>query len=184
MSKENIFIEELQKADRPGTDNLLAYMKEGGFFDAPCSGAYHLAQEGGLLIHSLNVLDCARQLNKAWGSIENDNEIIITALLHDLGKMGDHGKANYVENILKSGDRSASKPYITNTELAYIPHEVRSAMIAERFITLSEREEQAILWHNGLYGSFKFDIQGKETPLYMILHFADMWAARVIEKED
>jgi hypothetical protein len=54
-------------------------------------------------------------------------------------------------------------------------------MIAERFIVLSEQEEQAILWHNGLYGAFKYDIQGKETEMYMILHFADMWASRVTE---
>lgn len=98
--------------------------------------------------------------------------------------MGDHYKPNYVENILKSGERSSAKPYTTNTELAYIPHEIRSVMIAERYIFLSEDEEKAILWHNGLYGQFKYDIQGKEDELYMILHFADMWASRIIEKED
>jgi hypothetical protein len=56
-------------------------------------------------------------------------------------------------------------------------------MIAERYIYLSEEEETAILWHNGLYGTFSHDIRGKETPLYMILHFADMWCSRVIEEE-
>lgn len=177
------FDTELRKTERSGLDSLLKVMKAGGFYTAPCSGAYHLAEESGLLRHSLNVLDCARKLNKAWGQPMPDDTIILVSLLHDLGKMGDHGKANYVDNILASGQRSAAKPYVTNTDLAYLPHEVRSVMIAERYIYLSEEEETAILWHNGLYGTFSHDIRGKETPLYMILHFADMWCSRVIEEE-
>ena len=98
--------------------------------------------------------------------------------------MGDHGKKNYVEKILKSGSRSEAELYCTNPDLVYIAHEIRSVMIAERYITLSEEEERAILWHNGLYGQFKYDIPGKETPLYMIIHTADMWASRVTEKEE
>ena len=178
------FVEELRKVDREGIERLIDCMEEGGFFEAPCSGAHHLAKEGGLVEHSLNVLNIARRLNKAWGDLIDDETLIIVSLLHDLGKMGDHGKSNYVENILKSGERSKTKPYETNKELIYLPHEVRSVMIAERYIHLTEDEETAILWHNGLYGTFKYDIQGKETPLYMILHFADMWASRVVEVEE
>lgn len=175
------FNTELRKTERPRIDELIDYMEEGGFYTAPCSGAHHLAQDSGLLEHSLNVLRIARQLNKALGEPIRDNQLIIISLLHDLGKMGDHGKVNYIENILKSGERSAAKPYITNTELAYIPHEVRSVMIAERFIVLSEQEEQAILFHNGLYSSFKYEIPGKETEMYLILHTADMYASRFVE---
>ena len=151
---------------------------------APCSGAHHLAEPGGLLEHSLNVLTLARDLARAWESTIPDESITISALLHDLGKMGDHGKPNYAENYLKDGSRSSVKPYITNTDLVYIPHEVRSVLIAERYIYLSEEEERAILWHNGLYGQFRNDITGKETELYMIIHFADMWASRITEKEE
>lgn len=181
---KNKFIEELKKANRSGTDELLDCMEQGGFFTAPCSGQHHLAEEGGLLEHSLNVLNCTRNLNEALEAGIDDASIIIAALLHDLGKMGDHGKANYVENILRDGKRSTAKPYVTNSELIYLPHEVRSVMIAERYVFLKEEEETAILWHNGLYGTFKYDIQGKETPLYMIIHWADMWASRVIEIEE
>lgn len=175
------FDTELRKTERSGLDSLLKVMKAGGFYTAPCSGAYHLAEESGLLRHSLNVLDCARKLNKAWGQPMPDDTIILVSLLHDLGKMGDHGKPNYVENYLTGGKRSEKKPFTTNSELVYIPHEVRSVMIAERYIHLTEEEERAILWHNGLYSSFKYDIPGKETPAYMILHFSDMWASRIIE---
>lgn len=179
-----LFNDELLKTKRDGIDELIEAMTEGGFYEAPCSGSYHLAEPGGLLRHSLNVLETARALNAAWHADIPDASIVITALLHDLGKMGDHGKPNYIENILKDGKRSAAKPYITNPDLTYIEHENRSVWIAERYIYLSEQEEQAILWHNGLYGVYKYAIQGKETPLYMILHFADMWCSRVVEIEE
>ena len=178
------YFKELSNTKRDGVEDLLKCMEDGGFFTAPCSGQHHLAKDGGLLEHSLNVLYCTRQLNKAWGEPVDDETIIIVSLLHDLGKMGDHGKANYVENILKSGKRSPVKPFVTNGNLTYLPHEVRSVMIAERYIKLTEEEETAILWHNGLYGTFKYDIQCKETPLYMILHFADMWCSRVVEIDE
>ena len=47
---------------------------------------------------------------------------------------------------------------------------------------LNKEEQKAILWHNGLYGLFKYEISGKESELYMIIHWADMWASRIIEK--
>jgi len=178
------FIKELRDTGRQGIDNLILAMEKGGFFTAPCSGKYHLAEEGGLVKHSLNVLDCARKLNAAFGFPVDNATLTIVSLLHDLGKMGDHGKPNYVEKILKGGERSAAEPFTTNKDLAYIDHEIRSVMIAERYIELKEEEEQAILFHNGLYSIFKYEIQGKETELYMILHFSDMWASRVIEKGD
>ena len=181
--KETI-INELRNTNRDGIDNLIAEMEKGGFFTAPCSGAHHLAEPGGLMKHSFNVLEYARKLNVALNAKIDDESIVIAALLHDLGKQGDHGKSNYTENYLKGGKISAAKPYVTNPDLAYFPHEVRSVMIAERYIKLTEEEEKAILWHNGLYSTFKYDIPGKETPFSMVIHWADMWASRVIEAEE
>ena len=179
-----LFDGELIKTKRDNIKELIECMEDGGFYESPCSGAHHLAEPGGLLEHSLNVLTLARDLARAWESTIPDESVTISALLHDLGKMGDHGKPNYAENYLKDGSRSSAKPYITNTNLVYIPHEVRSVLIAERYIYLSEEEERAILWHIGLYGQFRNDITGKETELYMIIHFADMWASRITEKEE
>ena len=176
-------IKELTSTNRPDIAELIEAMDDGGFFTAPCSGAHHLAEPEGLLKHSLNVLDYARKLNVALDTDISDESITIVSLLHDLGKMGDYGKSNYTENYLKGGELSKAKPYITNPNLSYIPHEVRSVAIAERYIKLTEAEEFAILYHNGLYGDFKYVISGRETPLYMILHFADMWCSRVVEIE-
>ncbi len=178
---KDTIIQLLRETKRNGIDNLIEAMEQGGFFEAPCSSDKHLCIVGGLAKHSLNVVHSMMDLNEALKADLPWDSIVVCSLLHDLGKMGDHGKTNYVENILKSGNVSAAKPYRSNTDLIYLPHEIRSAMIAERYIELSEDEEAAILWHNGLYGQFKYDIPGKETPLYMILHWADMWASRVTE---
>lgn len=177
------FIEALRTTEREGIDGLISAMEEGGFFEAPCSGkvAYHLAEPKGLLKHSLNVYDYSIKLNEAFGKPVDDNSITISALLHDLGKMGDYGKRYYVENILKTG-QSKAEPYKHNSELFYIPHECKSVKIASQYIRLTEDEELAIIYHNGLYGRFAPDIKGKETWLYMILHTADMVCSRFIEE--
>lgn len=167
--------------EKENMDKLIDYMEDGGFFEAPCSGANHLAVHGGLARHSLNVLTIMQKLNLSLEGRATYKDIILCSLLHDLGKMGDHGKPNYVPNFLKSGAISTAKPYTTTEELPYMDHEVRSLMIAERYIKLTAEQEQAILYHNGLYGSFKYQIPGKETPLYLLLHFADMWASHVTE---
>lgn len=184
---KNRIIKLLKETKRPGIEKLIEWMEGNGFFTAPCSGGHHLAKEGGLAEHSLNVYDLAEDLaltlcrDEPIASV-NRQSVIIVALLHDLGKVGDHGKENYVPNILKSGKQSDSKPYITSTELLYLPHEVRSIAIAERFIDLTEEEEHAIYYHNGKYTHVGYDL--KETPLQMLLHFADLWASRQIEKEE
>lgn len=60
--QENIarFEAELAKVNRPGMDKLLAYIRKSDFYKAPASTKYHLSCEGGLLQHSLNVLDALR----------------------------------------------------------------------------------------------------------------------------
>lgn len=184
----------LTDTGRSGMDQLIDYMDEGGYFEAPCSSGHHLAKLEGLAEHSLNVYETMISMDIGLGAELNYHSIAICALLHDLGKMGQYGKPYYVPNMLKGRAtktnpnpepyQSDKKPYITNSELLYVDYEVRSIAIASRFIELTEEEQQAILWHNGLYGSFKYQIQGKETPLYMLLHFADMWASRVIEREE
>ena len=175
---------------REGMTELLDYMADCGFHNAPCSGSFHLAKEGGLIEHSLNVLHNAEKLSAALIGAKNltkdfKDSIVICSLLHDLGKMGQFGKPNYIPNVLKSGKISEAKPYTTNGDLLPVDHEIRSIVIAQMFIDLTDDEQFAILYHNGLYGQVgKYAIQGKETPLYMLIHWADMWAARITETQE
>lgn len=179
----------LLSTDRQGIAGLLVEMDGMGFYTAPCSTQYHLSYPGGLAEHSLNVYELMNKLSGILYPEVDKSSVIICALLHDLGKAGQFGKPNYIINMLKGRGKNAepyqspTKPYIGNPELLYIDHEVRSIQIAGRHIDLTEDENWAILMHNGMYGNFKYQIQGKETPLYLLLHMADMWASRVTEKE-
>lgn len=182
----DIIRESLLKTGREGVVDLINYMDRIGFFKAPCSGANHLCKEGGLAEHSVNVMWAAEKLSVALIGGKNmtdeiRNSVIIAALLHDLGKAGDYGKSMYVANILKSGKQSDAKPYKRNPALLPLDHATRSIKLATLFIDLTEDEEFAIRYHDGLYESANYAIKGHETQLYMILHWADMWASHVIE---
>lgn len=188
LDNKQYVVDMLKKTGREGMDGLIEYMEDCGFFSAPCSGGYHLSCEFGLVHHTRHVMEIAEKLGVSLlGGAEYNkiqDSVIIAAALHDLGKMGQFEKPNYVSNILKGGKASAAKPFKTNPELLYVDHEIRSVAIASMFIDLTEEEQFAILYHNGMYGPLKYSLQGKETPLYMIIHWADMWATKVLEKED
>ena len=177
------------KTEREGIEDLIDFMKETGFFSAPASGGNHSNQAGGLAEHSLNVLHMAEKLSVAcFGGAnitdEFRNSIVIAALLHDLGKVGDYNKQMYVPNILKSGKQSEAKPWMRNKQLTNVPHAVRSIKLATLFIDLTENEEWAILAHDGLYDFMKYEIMGHETELYMLIHFADLWSSKVLETSE
>jgi 23S rRNA maturation-related 3'-5' exoribonuclease YhaM len=184
-------IELLRSTERPGIENLINHMEEIGFFTAPCSTQYHLCKEGGLAEHSLNVYLYMKNTAAGIGYYDpltdSSDSIIITSLLHDLGKAGQYGKPNYIPNMIQDkknkGEyvRSEAKPYETNKDLLAVPHEIRSIHIASQYIELTEQESFAVLFHNALYGDLKYAYTGKETPLSMLLHFADLWVTRCIE---
>ena len=180
----------LRETKREGIKNLIAWMEQNGFFEAPCSAQHHLCKEGGLAEHSSNVLKNMWKLANTFCPEKADdmkNSIILCALLHDIGKCGQFGKPYYIDNYLSKTDkdgnpvRSSAKPYAINPDLLNVPHDIRSLLIIREHIALTEEEQFAILYHNGLYGDLKYQITGKETQLYMLLHFADMWASRVDE---
>ena len=194
MSSKTEFEMELLSTDRVGINELLSHLDKNGFYDAPCSSGNHLAKHGGLVEHSLNVLDVANDLCRSLHPNIEQDSLVLVCLLHDLGKMGQYGKPNYIENYIKDGrptkaepeqkyKQSKDKPYKTNSDLLYVDHEIRSIQIASQFIELTEEESFAILYHNGMYGNLKYSLSGKETELYMILHWADMWTSRIIERD-
>lgn len=187
LDNKKFVVDSLMKTGREGMDGLIEYMEDCGFFSAPCSGGFHLACEFGLVHHTRHVMEYAEKIGVSLLGGEEYNKIhnsvTIAAALHDLGKMGQFEKPNYVPNILKGGKPSDAKPFKTNPDLMYVDHEIRSVAIASMFIDLTEEEQFAILYHNGMYGNLRYAFKDNETPLSMIIHWADMWASRVIENK-
>lgn len=189
----------LNDTGRAGIDKLIRAMEQGGFFTAPASGKYHLCCEGGLAEHSLHVLDAMDALCEYFMPRQMRgrlvNSIVLVALLHDLGKMGDHCLKNYRVNLVRSRAKnketgeydlvqSEAEPYEVNKDLTYEEHEIRSLLIAERYIFLTEEEETAILHHNGLFGKLDSAYGNQnycKTELAFLLHTADMFCSRFAE---
>jgi 23S rRNA maturation-related 3'-5' exoribonuclease YhaM len=193
---EDIIKESLLKTGRDGIVDLISYLREIGFFTAPASGGNHSNEEGGLARHSVNVMWTIERLGVSLLGDENYNIVqdsaVIVALLHDLGKCGDFGKQMYVPNMIKDGrptkaapeqkyKQSEAKPWKRNPDLLPLDHATRSIKLATLFIDLTEEEEFAIRYHDGLYETANYGIKGHETQLYMLLHWADMWSSRVID---
>lgn len=190
-------IDLLRSTKREGIDTIIEELEEDGFFTAPASSAHHSNYPGGLAQHSLNVFQMAERIGVALlggaGYNEIQNSVIIITLLHDTGKVGDFEKEFYVPNMVQDGrptkanpvqkyKQSDKKPWMRNPELTNVPHGIRSAVIIERYFELTEDEEYAIMYHDGLYEPSNVAvIKGHETPLLMILHWADFWASHVIE---
>ena len=186
----------LKATKRAGIEDLIGHMEEIGFFTAACSGGNHLCCDSGLVVHTANVMKLAEKLGKVFFSAERfkemRNSIRICAGLHDLGKCGQFGKRYYIENLIKDGrptkaepeqkyKRSDSKPFVQNKDLLHVDHPIRSVIEATLYIELTEEEQFAILYHDGLYGSLAYELKGKERPLQTLLHFADYWSAQFEE---
>lgn len=185
LDNKKYVVDRLLATKREGMEDLIGYMEQIGFFEAPCSGGNHLACQFGLVHHSRNVMMAAENIGYALlGKVKYEeirDSVIIAAALHDLGKCGDYGKPMYVPNILKSGKASEAKPFKRNPALLPIDHATRSVKLATLFIDLTEDEEFAIRYHDGLYETASYGVKGHETPLYLILHYADLWSSRVTE---
>lgn len=178
-------------------DNMLEAViligNQSDFFQAPASAKpeYHNCFVGGLAEHCLSVTNIALQLAEPLIGSEFNESIVIAGLFHDLGKTGlFNGKqripyytTRYVETdmVLRTGIQYG----YTDTEhgeLIKIAVPVSSVLLLQQFVPLTVIEIQAILAHDGQYVPSNKEYAQSEHPLTMILHFADLWSCRVIEK--
>lgn len=171
----------MELISREGKDVLIEKLNEWGYFTAPSSTKFHGSKVSGNLEHSLGVTDTLINFCRAQDNFEIPlQSLIICGLFHDLGKSNYFNKPTYIPNVLKSGKVSDSSPYEKNKDLLGIPHQVASIHMLSQCIELTEQETFAILFHNGLYTPDGREINGKEQPLQLLLHWADMWESRFI----
>ena len=154
---------------------------------APASTRFHLCREHGLLEHSVNVAETLLRIkNTLYPSIE-DESCVIVALLHDLGKAGTPEGAQYLKNEpterQKQYGYGATYPYSFNKNLTYLSVPIRSLYLALPYISLSEEEAQAIVYHDGQYVEDNRSVAKNERPLTLLLQYADNWSGFVIEEQ-
>lgn len=163
------------------------------FMPASSNEAFHSAYPGGYVEHVNRVIRAALEIKQMWeryGSSLNctDEEVVFTALNHDLGKYGTDEHPYYVPNPSDWHRKNQGKIYENNNDLGKMTVPDRSLLLlVQHGITFSENEYIGIKTHDGMYdesnkyylmGGFHWSQKLKSSLTY-IVHQADMMAARV-----
>ena len=174
---------------REGSDALLEYLTNSDFFTAPASARFHLAEQGGLCQHSLNVykrlLSLVRQeFGDNYRSVISDETIAICGLLHDMCKINYY--VTEYRNV-KEGYEWVKKPYYKVEERFPYGHGEKSVFIITQYIKLSAEEAMAINWHMGGFdervkgGSYALSEALAKYKLVLLMHIADLQASYLDE---
>lgn len=195
------FEAELSKVDRLGMDRLLDYIRKSDFYTAPASTRFHLSCEGGLLQHSLNVLDALRGLlepepdSNGQGWVYkvagkklvhySDETVVLVALLHDICKTYFYKPSTRNVKNEQTGKWEKVPTYTVEDRMP-LGHGSKSAMLVKEYITLTGPEMYAIWWHMGFTDTQDLASLGQaidKYPLVWALHTADMMASHYMEAD-
>ncbi len=140
---------------------------------------YHNAIPGGLVDHSIRVLLNASRLAKAFEWTVPRDSLIIGALFHDLGKVGDHEQDMYLPQ--KDGWRAENRgeEYVYNNELKYMTVPDRGVWLCQHYgLILTHDEFLAIKLNDGQYIEENRPYRLKEPMLADLVHIADVIATK------
>jgi len=159
---------------------------------------YHNAFPGGYVDHILRVIRCSLKIASIWEE-EGANmtsftreELIFSALNHDLGKIGDEENESYIPQTDQWRKEKLGEDYTFNNKIPFASVPDRSLFILQsNGVPYTFNEMVAIQTHDGLYdeGNKKYlspylPEQKPRTCLPYILHQADLMASRIeFEKE-
>jgi len=165
----------LLSTQREGMPDLIDWLNRSGFFESPASSKYHGCYKGGLARHSLNVYELLCTKNARYQLGCDDNTMVISALLHDVCKVG-----AYIGN---------GQSYKWNRQQPK-GHALLSLSRIADFMELTELESAMIRYHMGIYGSTAFepdkgeyDVRGGglahawfHYPIVKVMYFCDEFA--------
>ena len=191
---------------RHGSDELFRFLTNSDFFVAPASTKYHLAIQGGLCLHSLNVYNrLCGLLQYQYGSAipYNGETIAIVALLHDICKVNTYrigwkNQKTYDPAKIENAagwqiKHDGGGDFIWETVPAYetdekfvFGHGEKSVYMIREFMRLDVEEAQAIRFHMGGWRDGDEKWVGacyEKNPLVFYLHVADEAATYIDEVE-
>ena len=185
---------------REGMDKLLAYLENSDFFTAPSSASFHLNEEGGLCLHSINVFETAVKLYQhiALPAIQNGTSpfteeipmesIAIASLLHDLCKVKFYHPTERWKKD-ESGRWVSYPGYELKDEFPF-GHGEKSCLMISWYMRLKPEEMLAIRWHMGMFDMaengtsqrYAYYAATDKCALVNIIQAADMLASKLMEK--
>ena len=163
---------------------------------APASGKpnYHFCFVGGYVEHKLHIVETSKELVKVYekvgGTIDfTMEELIFTALHHDLGKVGDLDGEYYLPQDDDWRRKKLNEWFTQNTDISYMSVTDRALYLLQHFdIKVTQQEWIGIKCSDGMYDdaniqyfkTFKPE-HAFESALPYIIHWADHMAT-VTEK--
>jgi hypothetical protein len=146
---------------------------------APASSRieFHNAFPGGFVDHSLRVLKYAVDMASVFKVKVPKESIIISALFHDLGKLGTLDEEYYL-NQPSDWHRKRGQFFINNHNIKMANAQLGLFMLNQHNIKLSEEEYMTILLNDGQYIEANRQYAQKEPRLALIVHFADRWSCQ------
>ena len=181
----------------PRKEKLLAFYEQYAerlmLMPAAHKKEYHNAFPGGYVEHVLRVIRCAIKQAALWGEEGADmetftmEELVFSALNHDLGKMGSEDEESYIPQTDNWRREKLGEDYMFNTKVPFASVPDRGLFLLQSYgIQYTFNEMIAIQTHDGLYDEankkylFSFMPEQKpRTSLPFILHQADLMAARI-----
>ena len=173
--------------------DMLTHM-ESIYVMAPASGKkwFHNAFPGGYVEHVNRVVEYSikqmRLYKEMGGSIDfTEEELVFSALFHDLSKLGDGDSPNYIPQNDKWRQDKLSEVYTYNPDLDFMLIPDRSLFILQKFgIKVNQKEFLAIRCHDGVFDKaneayFFSNVESsrQKTSIISILHSADFLASKV-----
>jgi hypothetical protein len=154
---------------------------------------YHNAFPGGYVEHVLRVIRCAIHQSALWENEGADmttftaEELVFSALNHDLGKIGSENEESYLPQTDQWRRDKLGEDYMFNERVPFASVPDRGLYLLQSHgIQYTFNEMIAIQTHDGLYDEANKKYltgfipgQKPRTSLPYILHQADLMAARI-----
>ena len=159
---------------------------------------YHNAFPGGYVDHINRVVECCLKINDVWVDMGVDistytlEELVFSAINHDLGKIGDENHESYIPQDDKWRREKLGEDYKFNDKLPFASVPDRGLFLLQSHgIQYTFNEMITIQTHDGLYDDankkylMSYIPENKpRTSLPYIVHQGDLMAARIeFEKE-
>lgn len=185
---------------RDGLDKVLAYLEKSDFYIAPSSSRFHLNEDGGLCLHSINVFEAACKIynemakpaimdgTSPFTEEVSMESIAIATLFHDLCKIKLYHKADRWKK--DENNRWVTYPGYEVKDDFPLGHGEKSCLMLSWYMRLKPEEMLAIRWHMGMFdmgesGSSlrrSFYAATEKSALVSIVHTADFLVSNLWEK--
>lgn len=161
---------------------------------APASGKpnFHNCFKGGYLEHVLHVINNSLDVKRLYEKngtdvIHSDSDVVLAAMFHDLGKLGDGTESYYVYQTNDWRRNNLNEWYTRNDKLEFMNVGDRGLWLLSKYgVQLNEHVYKAIICADGLFDAaaekyFKAYVDSRHI-LSNIIHMGD-WISTIAEKQ-